>query len=91
MRWSHYTLLLFVLMGLFGLVGRGSTKSTPALPPGARDAQGGWHILGTDNFGFDVGSGLLLGANTSLWSGIGHISCPPGRRMFGLVEWLLCR
>jgi ABC-type dipeptide/oligopeptide/nickel transport system permease subunit len=69
MRWSHYVLLFFVLTGLSGLVWRGPAKSTPALPPGTRDGQGVWHMMGTDHSGFDVGSGLLLGAKTSLWSG----------------------
>jgi peptide/nickel transport system permease protein len=69
MRWSHYTIILFTALGLTGTLWRGLEKSNPALPPGSRDAKGVWHMLGTDHFGFDVASGLLLGAKTSLWSG----------------------
>jgi peptide/nickel transport system permease protein len=40
------------------------------LPPGARDADGGLHLLGTDNFGRDLFVRMMLGGRVSLAVGM---------------------
>ena len=40
------------------------------LPPGARDPDGGFHLLGTDNFGRDLFVRMMLGGRVSLAVGV---------------------
>lgn len=48
----------------------GDVLATRLLPPGARDASGGWHVLGTDAFGRDMFVRLWVAARVSLLVGI---------------------
>ncbi len=48
----------------------GDVLSTRLVPPFARDALGGWHMLGTDAFGRDVLMRLWLAARISLGVGV---------------------
>ena len=48
----------------------GDVLATRLVPPFARDALGGWHVLGTDAFGRDVFMRLWLAARISLGVGV---------------------
>jgi ABC-type dipeptide/oligopeptide/nickel transport system permease subunit len=48
----------------------GDLLSTRLLPPGARDASGALHLLGTDRFGRDILVRMLLAARISLAVGV---------------------
>lgn len=48
----------------------GDVLSTRLLPPLTRDAQGQWHLLGTDAFGRDLAVRMWAGARISLLVGI---------------------
>lgn len=51
-------------------LGMTDVLTTRLLPPLARSAHGGWHLLGTDAFGRDVLGRLLLAARVSIGVGV---------------------
>lgn len=75
--WGAGTLALMTLAAIIGPalapgdpVAIGDVMGTRLLPPFARSASGGWHLLGTDAFGRDVLGRLLIAARLSLGVGV---------------------
>ncbi len=62
--------LLAPAMGAHGAAGIGDVLGARLLPPGARDAEGALHLLGTDRLGRDLLARTLLAGRVSLLVGL---------------------
>ncbi|HEX2717281.1 MAG TPA: ABC transporter permease [Gemmatimonadaceae bacterium] len=62
--------LLAPLWGARGAAGIGDVLGARLLPPGSRDASGGFHLLGTDRLGRDLVARTLLAGRVSLLVGL---------------------
>ncbi len=67
----------------------GDVLRTRLVPPLSRDANGTWHLLGTDSFGRDLGVRLWVGARLSLMVGVSGtvISGVIGTVLGALAGW----